>query len=80
MNRIAFIVVALLAATTAQARSNMETTVINDLRRSGVPEDCLAKVTLNDAAKINSWNNDSEMSNGTKNRLTRDTVRKICAR
>jgi hypothetical protein len=80
MKRMALGLVVLAAASSAQAASNMEQTVIADLRKDGVPEACIAKVTLNDAARITGIKNDPNRSEGSKNSTIKNQVRKICER
>ncbi|MDV7141791.1 hypothetical protein R3X27_03750 [Tropicimonas sp. TH_r6] len=80
MKPLALAALVLAIAAPASALSNMEKTVQNDLRKRGVSEDCLAKLTTNDAARITGWKNDSDMSAGTKNRRIKDEVNKICRR
>ncbi|SFC03978.1 hypothetical protein [Tropicimonas isoalkanivorans] len=80
MKRMALGLVMVAAASSAQAASNMEQTVIADLRRDGVSEECIAKVTLNDAARITGIKNDPNRSDGSKNTSIKNQVKKICAR
>ncbi len=80
MKRLAISLALIALAGTAQARSNIETSVIKQLRISGVPESCIAKVTLSDAAQIRSWHNAADTSDGEKNRRIADIIDKICER
>lgn len=79
-SRFALALLAVSLATGAAAKSNMVVTVTSDLRKKGVSEECLAKVTVNDAARLNSIAHDPDMSSGSKNRISRDFVNKICDR
>ncbi len=80
MKRLALVALCLAVAAPASAMSNMELSVQKELRQRGYAEDCIAKLTTNDSARIFSWMNDGEMTDGSKNRRITDEANKICRR
>lgn len=80
MKTFALSLAILAFAGAAQARTNIETSAIDTLRQRGVPEACLARVTLSDAARIRSIEDSADATEGHKNWRLREIGREICAR
>ena len=80
MRMLCAVLVCLSASSAAYAMSNMEQTVRRDMQKAGMPEDCIAKVTRNDATRITRLKNSPGDSEANANRQIKNQYRKICER
>ncbi|PRY23183.1 hypothetical protein CLV78_105237 [Aliiruegeria haliotis] len=60
--------------------SNLSQATVGQARKAGVPESCIAKMTHADIAVIKSISGKRRLSVPTRQRRTREYVKKICRR